>query len=808
MVTASSVSGYRFGPFELDLRSGELVRNGRRTRLQEKPCSLLVALVERPGEVISRSELHERLWPNDTFVDFEDGLNTAMRKLRGALNDDPQTPRYIETVRGRGYRFIAEVEPLSPRSGFHEPGEAEANAAAPEVAVRVPIGSETAGGTGAGPAAPESGGHRALVLWSFLLGCVLAAGSAAAWYWLSHGHAVLSYSRHDPVLIADFENQTGDPRFDRALGTALAVSLEQSQYVNVYSPLQAANALHLMTRKPDERITAAVGREICQRENIPALVAPGITRIGGNYLITAQLFNPSTGEVLRSYEERARGEDNILAALDTVSTELRRDLGESRYDIHRSNRPLPEVTTPSLEALRAYVDGTDLFGRGQADKAVLLYKAAIAADPGFAMAHAALGYAYSSFYFNEPKLGEQEFRIALALSTRTTDREDAWIETRYAESEGRTADAIDRYRTYLARWPGDYNARFSLAHMLRMNGRAAESIPVYQRLILESPDDAGNYLELATAYRQLSRFPQSMQAYEKTFALDPSELQNPEVNHEYGIALILDGQGDKAAEVYSRLLADADTFAYGQRWLAFLDLYHGRYRSARQRLLQALGKSQEPFSVARIRYMLAVVAAGEGDRVAQIAQLDRISAGLNSIGPKVQYGALLGQAYARAGELRKARKILDEIAPLVNERAEEQVVYAQMLKAEVAAASGNYKSALQFVKPPVPGGRDAAAVITRESLAHVFQAAGKRDEAIAWYRQFLADVNSGALGWEPEQQLFNGYYAVAQDYWLAGDRASALNMLSNLLDRWTTADTDLLLLRNARLLRDRIVSVH
>src|SRR5580698_9264110 len=114
VTTPTSVKvSYRFGPFVLDLRSGDLSRNGRPIRLQEKPRSLLLALAERRGELVSRKELHEHLWPNDTFVDFEDGLNAAMSKLREALDDDPQTPRYIETVRGRGYRFMARIEVIS-----------------------------------------------------------------------------------------------------------------------------------------------------------------------------------------------------------------------------------------------------------------------------------------------------------------------------------------------------------------------------------------------------------------------------------------------------------------------------------------------------------------------------------------------------------------------------------------------------------------------------------------------------------------------------------------------------------------------
>ena len=226
----------------LDLRSGDVSRNGRPIRLQEKPRSLLLALAERPGELMTRTELHQRLWPNDTFVDFEDGLNAAMSKLREALNDDPQSPRFIETVRGRGYRLLGPVEFLAPSA---KPAAERATSAAAQSADSGPMPVEDA----VRPSPAQTRAWGGLWRWSLILACVVAAGAAGLWYWLSHVRPVLSFSAHDVVLIADFENETGDSRFDRALGTAFEVSLAQSRYVNVYSHLQATTALRLMARK-------------------------------------------------------------------------------------------------------------------------------------------------------------------------------------------------------------------------------------------------------------------------------------------------------------------------------------------------------------------------------------------------------------------------------------------------------------------------------------------------------------------------------------------------------------------------------
>src|SRR5215472_16562934 len=107
VTNAKELPAIRFGTFEVDLRAGELRRNGSRIRLQEQPFQILLALIERPGEVVTREELQKKLWPADTFVDFDHSLNAAIRRLRDALGDSAENPRFVETVARRGYRFIA-----------------------------------------------------------------------------------------------------------------------------------------------------------------------------------------------------------------------------------------------------------------------------------------------------------------------------------------------------------------------------------------------------------------------------------------------------------------------------------------------------------------------------------------------------------------------------------------------------------------------------------------------------------------------------------------------------------------------------
>lgn len=800
MATSPSISGYRFGPFALYVRSGELTRNGRRIRLQEKPCSLLLALMEHPGEVITRAELRDRLWRDDTFVDFEDGLNTAMRKLREALGDDPQNPRFIETVRGRGYRLLTDVVPVLGSGGHEEEPEVSAPFAAPAA----PQNLEAAAVTGV---APQSTRRRWRI--GYLLAvCAIAASGVGLWYWLTHARAVLSYGDRGPVLIADFANQIAGPDYAAALHTALDVSLEQSGKVNLYSDAQKRNVLRLMEQPTDSAITTNLGLEICRREGIRALVLPAITRSGPDLLVTAQLVDPTTGLTVRSYAERAKDSNHLLDAVDEIAVDLRHDLGESRLAIHQSHAPLPQVTTHSLAALEDYADGSKLFGEGHIANAVRLYQAALAADPDFAMAHAALGYVDYSFFLNEPAQGKAEFRKALSLSSRTTAHERAWIELRFAESQGRIADALRLYQAYVEKYPGDWGARYSYARLLRMNGHARQALDIYQELLRETPDDPGVWIEIATAYKMMDWWPQAIQSYEKAFSLDPHELTVTNINQEYGFTLVENHQDAKAEQVFTTQMHDPDHFADGERALALLDLYHGRYASARQRLQLALAKTTDPFSVARIRYMLAVAADGEGNHREQIAQLDRIAATLNSIGPRVEYGSLVGQAYARAGETAKAQKILAMVAPLVNERVEDEVTYAQLLKAEVAAATGHDQTAIEFLNPPDPENSDADATLTRESLGYIYQKLGRRDEAMQWEQQFVSGRGSQALGWEPQQRLQETEYTLAVDYQQKGDLAAARAELTLLEEQWDHPDPDLTLVRKVQQLKSELATAH
>lgn len=295
MATTPSPPMLQFGPYVLDVRTGELRKHGAKIRLQEKSLRVLAALAEEHGQMVTRDDLKKRLWPDETFVDFETGLNTAVSKLRDALSDEAEKPRYIETVPRRGYRFLVTVERVNGNASGLKTFEA-----APAIATAAQLAEQS----GTAPAVaeplrvPKAKPARASLWVSLAVAVVILSGGA---YWLTHGHPAFSFRSRDSVLIGDFENQTGDPRFDNALGTAFAVSIEQSRYANVFPRTSLDAVLTRMEKPPSDRITPALGREICQRENIRGLIASSITRAGLEYALTAQLIDPQTGQTVRSY---------------------------------------------------------------------------------------------------------------------------------------------------------------------------------------------------------------------------------------------------------------------------------------------------------------------------------------------------------------------------------------------------------------------------------------------------------------------------------------------------------------------------
>jgi DNA-binding winged helix-turn-helix (wHTH) protein/Flp pilus assembly protein TadD len=774
----------QFARFVFDPRAGELTRQGVRVRIQDKPLRLLQLFLRRPGELVTRAELQKELWPESAFLDFEDGLNTAIRKVREALGDAADKPRFLETVPRHGYRWIAEVAVVT------EPAMAPPVALPPPAFPPVPAPEPT----------PISVRRRPGHGWPWAFAAAACVLAAAAW-WLVRGRAVFAFRAKDSVLIADMDNQTGQPRLDQALNGALTVSLEQSGRLVVFPQDRLPTLLRLLNQPAGARVTAALGREICQREDIRALIVPGITRTGRQYDLTAELIDPSTGAVVRSYSQPAAGSDQILAALGLIANSIRRDLGESLLQVRADSRPLPEVTTPSLAALQDYADGQRQWARGRFQSALALYGDALHDDPGFAMAHAALASADCSYVYYAETACRAQYALALANPSRLTAREREFIAASQADDTGDFVRARTLYRNYLSQYPDDWSALNNYAHLLRMHGEQAQAIPVYQQLERVAPDDARTQIELATAEGDLGNYGAALAAYRRAFRLDPHWELAGDTNREYGFTLVRAGHPRQALAAFRRLESNPALRSTALDSEARLDFWQGRLAAARaaeeQSLLAAI--NPPPLTVARRHLLLAQLAEAGGDRAAAATQLDAALARFDALEPKVAWGALVGLEWLRLGGVNQAQAILNRIAPLADPHNLEDAGYVRVLRASLAVAQGRPRDGIAILGLPDPADGTSVYALTQIALARAEQQAGDLRQASRWF-QAAAGPPQNLLGWEPQPRAQTAYYWLARDQLALHHPARARAAVGALLHLLAAADASLPLRRQAQAL--------
>jgi eukaryotic-like serine/threonine-protein kinase len=626
-------------------------------------------------------------------------------------------------------------------------------------------------------------------------GLCVAAVAVLLW-WALAARPALSFAPRDFVLISDFDNQTGDALFDRSLLTALSVSIEQSARVNIVPPSRISDSLKRMGKKPGDKIDESLGRQICVREYVPALLVPSISRVGQQYVLSARLINPKTGVSAWSHMETARDQNEVLPALGRLATQVRRGLGESWFLTQKKDRPLPLVTTSSLSALKMYVDGQDLWGKGQYPQAMQVWNSALQADPDFVMLHVAVGTALSSYIFNNPIEGKKHFERALQLSDRTTERERLYLQAMFAVNQNHFPEASQLLQEYLQEYPDDSGVRFTLAHLLRDNERCPEAIEQYKEVLRLDPNSAGSMVDIATCNAGLENYAEAIRYYDQAFQLEPSWKNGGNLTREYGLDLVKGGQEAKARELFTAALANPDARNLMLRSLAYLDLYHGHYRAAKAGLQEALlldESKKAPLSIAREHCLLGIVYEGLGDNRSQIREIDAAMALYPSIPDKVMSGVWLARGYARAGLADKAAAVVDTMKKQTDMNNASQASLVNFSEAEVERQRGNYTNAIQLL---LLADHQHRSKYISDSLARAYEASGDTEQAARWLKTF----NDGkeALGWEPQQDWLKSFVRLARLDVSLGKKDEAKALLSQFLELWKDADSDIPLLQEAK----------
>jgi TolB-like protein/DNA-binding winged helix-turn-helix (wHTH) protein/Flp pilus assembly protein TadD len=430
----AEVVGYQFVDYELDLRSGEVRRKGFRVHLQDQPLQVLRALLERPGEVVTRDELRRRLWPADTFVDFDGGLNNAVRRLREALLDDAESPRFVETVARQGYRFVAPVATLG--------------------------GGAPARPDGPPPHAPASPRPGRVMVWAALAAAALAAATTLA----------LRRSLRAPpasgfmLVVLPFHNLSRDADqdyFSDGLTEELIAQLSMVQ-PEVMRVVARTSSMHYKgtNKRADE-----IGREL----GVDYLLEGSVRRSAERVRITVQLVEAAS-QSHRWSETYERDLEDVLS--------LQKDVAEAvasavRLELSPDEKArLAHRRTVHPEAYLAYLKGRHLWNRRTAESlelAIASFSAATVADPAWAAPYSGLAdaHAFLAWYAHRAPLEVMPRAREAALAAVERDPESAEAHAslglvRYlfdwdfsaAEQEFRRALALNPNHAYARYWHG------------------------------------------------------------------------------------------------------------------------------------------------------------------------------------------------------------------------------------------------------------------------------------------------------------------------------------------------------------------
>jgi len=401
-------------------------------------------------------------------------------------------------------------------------------------------------------------------LWPLLAGVLLLLASVGVVLFRHRRMPLLG--EKDSVLITGVSNRTGDPVFDGTLKTALETSLEQSPYLNVVSDRKVSETLRLMAKPPDTPLTDDIGREICLRDGVKAMLGGSIAALGSRYVITLKAVNADTGDTLVEEQAEANSKEQVLGALGTAGTALRGKLGESLSSVAKFDVPLQEATTSSLEALKAYSLGLVQYSKGDPAGSIPLFQHAIELDPEFATAYAALGRAHQ--VMGEAAPTEEAIRKAYARRNRASERERFDITSVYYQfATGQIDQAIKSCQLWKQTYPRDFVPHRILGFEYATLGQWEESAQEFGEANHLDPSQYLPYAGLIQDYMALNRLADAHAIYQQaqTRKLGSSELEG----FRYWLAFLEDDTG-MMAKIAASLMGQPNFESTAEDTEAFL----------------------------------------------------------------------------------------------------------------------------------------------------------------------------------------------------------------------------------------------
>ena len=530
-----------FSVFEVDLRTGELRKQGLKVKLHGQPFQVLAMLLERPGELVSREEIREKLWPQDTFIDFEHSVNSSIKRLREALGDDAATPRFIETLPRHGYRFIAPVETLSRNDIPKENGEAETAFVSP------PPASQTGRPAGPGEAVETAAGLATKITAANTVATAGRLGVLLRKHWMAAtitGAPIVAVTiliglnllgirdrllpravpKIESIAVLPLENLSHDPEQEYF---ADGMTEELITDLGKIGALRVISRTSVMRYKGTKKPLPEIAREL----NVDALVEGTVLRSGDRVRVTVNLLHARTDRHLwaETYERNTR---DVISLQDEVAQSVAREIKIALSPAESSR--LATVRKVKPEAYELYLKGRYHYFKWTPEdfrKAIDYFQKAIEADPGWAPPYAGLATSYGWLWIDGGVPAQEALPQFNAALNTALAIDDADPEVRYALAVSAFyyrwdwEEADREFQRALVLDPNLVEARFEYAWFLSSMGRHPEALIQAQSAVDRDPLSVSANLALGSVYSMAHQDDRAIAQLRHTAELDREDFR-------------------------------------------------------------------------------------------------------------------------------------------------------------------------------------------------------------------------------------------------------------------------------------------
>jgi len=613
---------------------------------------------------------------------------------------------------------------------------------------------------------------------------VIVASASAFYLYKRNSHPL---TERDTVLLTDFVNTTGEPVFDGTLKQALAVNLGQTPFLNLFPEDRVRETLRFMGRSPDDRITRDVGREICERQGIKAMLTGSIASLGSHYVITLEALNSRSGDPIAREQIEAESKEKVLSALGTAASNLRQKLGESLSSIQKYDVSIEQATTQSLDALKAFAMGNEERAKGNARESLALYQRAVELDPNFAMAYARIGVQY----VNEEQLerSKEYFQKAYDLRDRVSERERLYLEEKYySYITGEIDQAIETLKTWARLYPSDFIPHNNLSLNYQLIGRHDEALKEALEAVRLSPNNISAHDNLVSSFMSLGRFDEAEQAEREAQKINPDSVSIHLNNYFFGFLRQDQAAMDREVNWARGKPEEAQLTAL----LTATAFYSGKLKQAEElqkRAVEMLKKQNrmENTSVLLTDHAHDLMYLGKCDSAkAQVKAARDLFRGEMSIGAAI---------YAGCNDPDQAQKMLDEARAAYPKNTIIQSIVPAIVTAGIEESRGNPSEAIRlFESIRSYEGGIILGLGTIFARGNLYLKARRGNEAAAEFRKVIDQ--RGVDIFSPTHSL--AHLGLGRALALNGDTAGARKAYQDFFALWKDADHDLPVLAEAR----------